>query len=98
MRELALTFKGKGEVKGYNFTQIHYNGKCFVYEVEHDGHKHYEIFKRRKRVSRLGSTNGMEYIAYPSSNAFGVWAFTTMDIKKCAKYISKLSLDKNKNK
>ena len=78
MRELQEQFDGKGQVRGYTFTQISKTDCGFIYEVEHGGHRHYEVFKKRLN-HRFGT------ISYPTDKAFGVWAWTcgTLERAKC---------------
>jgi len=78
MKELPIHFEGKGQVKGYTFTQISKTDWGFIYEVEHDGHKHYEVFKKRLN-HRFGT------VSYPTDKAFGIWAWTCMTLEN-AKY------------
>ena len=73
MKELKEYFSGKGQVKGYVFNQISKTKHAYLYEVKGDNTKHYEVFKRR--VNTL-----YECVSYPSNKAFGVWAFTLMDL------------------
>lgn len=78
MNELPLHFEGKGQVRGYTFTQISKTDWGFIYEVEYGGHRHYEVFK--KRLNRRFGT-----ISYPSNKAFGVWAWTYMTLERAEK-------------
>ena len=71
MKELPLHFNGKGQVKGYTFTQISMTDWGFIYEAEHSGHIHYELFKKR-----LNHRFGM--ISYPTDKAFDIWAMICM--------------------
>jgi hypothetical protein len=75
MKELPVHFEGKGQVKGYAFTQISKTDKGFIYEVEQGGYKHYEVFK--KLLNRRFGT-----VSYPTDKAFGVWAWTSMSLEK----------------
>ena len=77
MKELAKYFTGKGEVRGFEFTQLESNGRAYLYQVRTplDGRIHYEIF-RRKENARFNC------ISYPGSKAFGDWATTTRDYEK----------------
>ena len=75
MRELRKQFEGKGEVRGYAFTQISKTDWGFIYEVQHCGHRHYEVFK--KRLNRRFGT-----VSYPTHKAFGIWAWTYMSLER----------------
>lgn len=69
MKELELIFEGKGQVKGYLFTQIFMNENGYIYSVSKDGLVHFEVFKRVKNTL-------YNCISYPSDKSFGKWAFT----------------------
>lgn len=69
MEELELSFIGKGEVKGFMFTQIKRNDCAYLYEVKNDSNVWYEIFERRINTQ-------YNCLSYPRSNAFGSWAFS----------------------
>ena len=80
-------FEGKGEVKGYLFTKIMEGEYAFLYEVRHKAQIHYEVFKRKEKsvgVWENGKATGKrrKYLAYPTSNAFGEWAWTCMSLGK----------------
>ena len=70
MKELQIEFKGKGQVKGFLFTQIKKNDKAYIYEVDTGDSIHYEIFERKENTH-------FNCVSYPSNKAFGVWAKTT---------------------
>ena len=84
MKPLQKQFHGKGEVKGYLFTQIKQTDKAFIYEVSHDDRKHYEIFK--KKINRRFAC-----VSYPTAKAFGIWAFTYMTLEKAEKKFNELN-------
>jgi len=69
MKPLKKQFIGLGEVKGFIFYQIRVANQAFLYEVDHDGTKHYEVFKRV--INRRFAC-----VSYPTSNSFGKWAWT----------------------
>ena len=75
MRPLKTQFEGRGEVKGYLFTQISQTDKAFIYEVSSDDRKHYEVFKKVIN-SRFAC------VSYPTSKGFGIWAWTYMSLDK----------------
>ena len=84
IKPLPKQFTGKGEVKGYYFTQIRQTDKAFIYEVSHDDSKHYEVFK--KVVNRRFAC-----VSFPTSKAFGIWAFTYMSLEKAKKKFNELN-------
>ncbi len=88
MKELPIHFEGKGEVKGYTFTQISSSVSSYIYEVEQGGHRHYEVFKK---LVRRNTFKGFDYIAYPRSTFFSVWAWTCMSLEAAKKKLLVLS-------
>lgn len=72
MRELKEVFEGKGQVKGFKFTQIKKTEYAYLYRVDTKTSKHYEIFERRENTR-------FNCVSYPSNKAFGVWAKITSD-------------------
>ncbi len=88
MKQLRVRFHGKGEVKGYLFTQISKTDKAFIYEVSYDDSKHYEVFKKK-----INHRFGCE--SYPTSNAFGLWAWTFMDLESAVKKFNGLNENNN---
>ena len=71
MKDLALSFIGKGEVGKFTFKQRLANSHAYLYEVaDTTSNKiHYEVFRRK--VNKL-----YDCISYPSSKVFGIWAWT----------------------
>ena len=55
----------------------------FIYEVDHDGHRHYEVFK--KRLNHRFAT-----VSYPTDKAFGIWAWTCMTLERAKVRLAKL--------
>jgi len=78
MKQLKTKFSGVGEVSGYEFSQIKQTDKGFIYEVSSDDSKHYEVFKKKVN-KRFGN------ISYPTSKAFGIWAWTCNSLEKAEK-------------
>lgn len=68
--ELRKHFIGRGEVKGFEFEQLSATDNAYLYEVTFNGEKHYEFFKRKVNTQ-------YNQVSYPTSKAFGVWAWTT---------------------
>ena len=76
VRELERNIKGRGEVNGHSFTQIRKGFRAYLYRVDtEEGLTFYEVFKRRENKT-------FSCISYPTSKAFGVWAWTTRDIER----------------
>lgn len=70
VKELEEVFEGRGEVRGFTFTQLHRTEYAYVYEQKEEvsGHITYEVFRRRVNV-QFGC------ISYPKSNGFGDSAY-----------------------
>ena len=75
MKELQEEFIGRGQVKGFAFTQIEKGASYYIYEVKTETSKYYEVFKRIENT-RFGC------VSYPTNNAFGRWAWTYLDLSK----------------
>jgi hypothetical protein len=70
IKPLPTQFSGTGEVRGYEFAQICKTDRGFLYEVRLDGIiTHYEVFE-------LKINNRFMCESYPTSKAFGIWAWT----------------------
>jgi len=69
MKQLQETFKGRGQVKGFTFTQIKKSEYGYIYEVNTKDNIHYEVFYHKENTL-------YECVSYPSNKAFGVWAWT----------------------
>lgn len=68
MKPLPIQFKGRGEMKGYIFTQLEATDLAYFYMVEDGIRVHYEVFN--KRINHRFDT-----VSYPTSKAFGIWAW-----------------------
>jgi hypothetical protein len=86
IKELPTEFAGKGEVRGYYFTQIWKSNKAYIYAV--DGGKHYEVFKRK--VNRRFSQ-----VSYPNSMSFGIWAWTCRSYENALEKFEELNQSKS---
>jgi hypothetical protein len=75
MKELEKEFIGKGEVRGFQFEQVQANDNGYIYKVQHIGEPYYEVFKRKENTQ-------FDNISYPSSKAFGVWAWWYSSLEK----------------
>lgn len=84
IKPLKKQFHGKGEVKGYLFTQIRQTDKAFLYDVSSGDSKHYEVFK--KVVNHRFAC-----ISYPASKSFGIWAWTYITLEKAEKKFDDLN-------
>lgn len=84
MKQLLKHFIGRGEVKDFKFTQIKCSEQAFLYEVDTGDTKYYEVFKKR-RNRRFGN------ISYPSSYAFGIWAWTYVSLEQAEKKFQEIN-------
>jgi len=86
MKELSKYFKGRGEVKGYIFKQIVRSHKAYIYEIssEDSSRKHYEVFKKVEN-------RRYNCISYPTSKAFGIWAWTCMSLERAVVKFNELN-------
>jgi hypothetical protein len=84
MKELEKTFIGRGEVKGFKFEQLFANLQAFVYKVDNGSRTYYEVFLRKENT-QFGT------ISYPSSKAFGLWAWWYGNLDKAMAKFNQLS-------
>ncbi|WP_312133709.1 hypothetical protein [Empedobacter sp.] len=77
MRSLKRKFEGKGEMKDFTFTQIARNDFAVIYEKVYKNHikKTYEVFE-----IKINSRFNLE--SYPTSKAFGIWAWDIETLEK----------------
>jgi hypothetical protein len=77
MKELATQFIGKGEVKGFEFTQLK-AGNAYLYRVTNGHSTWYEVFKRK--------INKWNQVSYPRAKSFGIWAKSTACLGRATEY------------
>jgi len=85
MKELEKEFTGRGEVRGFNFTQIVANEYGFIYQVENNGNIHFEVFKRKENTQ-------FNCISYPKSPAFGLWAWSKTTLEEAKNIFDSFSI------
>lgn len=90
MRELQEEFIGKGQVKGFTFTQIKKSEHGYIYEVNTKDNIHYEVFYHKE--NKL-----YECVSYPSNKAFGVWAWTCRALDIAEDILNNITLRKGVN-
>ena len=88
MKALKKEFIGTGAVKGFKFTQIASTNSAFLYEVNTGDKIFYEVFKKTLN-KRFG------VISYPSSNYFGIWAWTYFSFDKAVTKFNQLNQNQN---
>lgn len=81
IEELPKKFIGVGEVLGFKFTQLKKSNTHYLYEVDIEGSKHYEVIERmvvQKCIDFDTKTYSDEDFkeTYPKANLFGVNAYT----------------------
>ncbi len=77
MKQLNKTIQGRGEVKGYFFTQLEKTNLGYIYEKKciETNKLSYEVFKHKENKH-------FDCVSYPSSKAFGVWAWDCLTLEK----------------
>ena len=90
--DLKKSFVGKGEVKGFRFTQIKKNQYAFLYQVDNIDSKkvRYEVFKRKVN-KQFGN------VSYPRSKSFGLWAWSIFDYQKAIDKFDEITLREEAN-
>jgi hypothetical protein len=88
MKELKTEFQGKGQVRGFLFTQLKKNEAGYIYQVNTGAGIHYEVFKHKKNTQ-------YDCISYPSNKAFGIWAWTHNTLERAEAKLSELVALKN---
>jgi len=85
IRPIPEQFPGRGEVKGFLFTQICSTDHGFCYEVTQDGIKPYfEVFRRK--INKWFNCE-----SYPSAKAFGTWAWTFLSKSEALQKLEQLA-------
>lgn len=85
MKELNEKFIGRGQVKGFIFTQKNKSKAGYVYEVNTGSTIHYEVFKRKENKQ-------FNCISYPSDKAFGFWAWCCSDYERALFLFEELNI------
>ena len=75
MKQLEEEFKGKGQVKGFVFTQLEKSASGYIYAVCTGDSVHFEVFKHYENTR-------YNCVSYPSNKAFGRWAWTFNTIER----------------
>ena len=84
IRELKTDFTGRGQVRGFRFTQLSKTHKAFLYLINTGDSIYYEVFRKHINL-RYGC------VSYPTDRAFGIWAWTTMKIEHALEILNDLS-------
>lgn len=84
MKQLEKVFIGRGQVKGFIFTQINKSEKAYIYEVNLGESVHYEVFKHKENKH-------FNCVSYPSDKSFGLWAWTCKTLDRTIVRFEELS-------
>ncbi len=104
VKELPKLFEGRGEVKGFTFSQLRTSEKAIIYEVRDNetGNLHFEVFLKvfrpechiwKDETGKMCSSknpNNLE-VVYPHSGAFGAWAWTYRHMEKALNKFQELN-------
>jgi len=90
MKELEKEFIGKGQVKGFKFTQVKKTEFGYIYKVDTKHTIMYEVFKRKEN-SRYNC------ISYPTNKSFGIWAWTYKSLDNAINKLEYISIRKEVN-
>lgn len=90
MRELKESFIGKGQVRGFEFTQFKKTEFGYIYRIDTKDSVLYEVFQRKVN-------NRYNCISYPSNKAFGVWAWTYNRLDKALNKLEDIKIRKEIN-
>lgn len=75
MKQLKKDFIGRGQVRGFKFSQIKKSEYAYLYKVDTGDSILYEIFEHKENTH-------FNNVSYPSNKAFGLWAYTTSDYNR----------------
>lgn len=84
MKQLKKQFIGRGEVKGFKFTQVYHTNRAFLYEINTGHSIYYEVFK--KVVNRRFAC-----VSYPTAKDFGIWAWTFYSLEEATEKFNQLN-------
>lgn len=100
-KELEISFIGKGEVKGFIFSQVQKTDTGYIYLVNTNGSEHYEVFERKEVpvcldfAKRIYSESEAK-VTYPSSRDFGVTAWLYPTLSKAENKLKNIAVSKQK--
>lgn len=85
MRQLKTDFIGKGEVKGFEFTQLKKTDYGYIYAVNNGENVYFEVFKYKEN-------DKYDCVLYPKTKdfAFGAWAFATSTFEHACEILEDL--------
>jgi len=87
MKQLEENFIGKGQVRGFDFTQIKKSKHAYIYCVLTGTSTHYEVFFHKEN-------NHFNCISYPGDASFGSWAWTYGSLDLAIEKFEELNLRK----
>lgn len=85
---LKTNFYGRGEVRGFLFSQMEASDKAYLYRVTTPQNDiHFEVFMHK--VNKSPALKSPQ-VSYPTSKAFGAWAWTYSDLESAYKKYAEL--------
>lgn len=87
MKELKTDFIGKGQVKGFEFTQLKKTNYGYIYAVNSGDRVFFEVFERKENKQ-------FNCISYPGNKSFGIWAWTCGDIDRAYEILEEIRIRK----
>ena len=84
IRDLKTDFTGRGQVRGFQFTQLSKTHKAFLYLINTADSIYYKVF--RKHINHRYACE-----SYPTDKAFGIWAYTTPNLEQAFEILKDLS-------
>jgi hypothetical protein len=90
IKQIPTEFIGRGEVRGFKYSKLDSPNGGFIYAVDNNGTKYYEYFL--ERINKQFNN-----VSYPSSKAFGVWAWWTDSYEDAITKLSSVIKDRRKD-
>lgn len=87
MKQLQKEFKGRGQVKGFTFTQIKKSEHGYIYKVNTNDNFHFEVFYHKENKM-------YNCVSYPTNKAFGLWAWTCGNLERAEELLNDVNLRK----
>ena len=87
MKELKKEFIGRGQVKGFRFTQLNKSQFAYLYEVNTNDNIFYEVFYRKENKR-------YECVSYPTNKSFGIWAWTYSNLETASNKYEELNINR----
>jgi len=89
MKELEKNFMGRGETKGFAFTQLKASNFAYIYMVSDTfGYVWYECFRRKENTQ-------FSTVSYPKQKSFGIWAWTETTLQEAEEKFDEINKPKD---